>query len=157
PMLNIRLYNGSHRGGGLVFGKDGYLYLTIGDQFKYTPAQDIFTNLEGGTHRLAVDVTEPGDGSWTCPENSHLPVRRVQDISDNPEEMSGRLYCIPDDNPFVDAAGDRFEEYFTLGHRNPHRLALDRVTGDLWSGEVGEDLREEVNVLVKGGNYGWPF
>lgn len=157
PMLNIRLYNGSHRGGGMVFGNDGYLYLTIGDQFKYTPAQDIFTNLEGGTHRFAVDVTEHEDGSWSCPTSSHLPLRKLEDISVNADEMSGRLYCIPDDNPFVDPAGDRFEEYFTLGHRNPHRLALDPLTGDLWSGEVGENAREEINILVKGGNYGWPF
>lgn len=152
-LLNIRLVNGSHRGGGMVFGDDGHLYLMIGDQFNYTTAQDIVNNLEGGSHRLAVDVTEHGDGTWSCPAGSHLPRR----IYDTPDEISGQLYCIPDDNPWLDPAGGNFEEYFSLGHRNPHRLAKDPATGRLWSGEVGEAKREEINVIAQGNNYGWPF
>jgi uncharacterized repeat protein (TIGR03806 family) len=157
PMLNLRLYNSGHRGGGLTFGADERLYLTIGDQVRYTTAQDIVDTLEGGSLRFEVNVTDPGDGTWSCPAGSHLPRRRFQDVSPNPDELSGRLYCIPDDNPWLDANGGNYEEYFTIGHRNPFRLSLDPATGFLWLGEVGEIAREEINVLQKGGNYGWPF
>jgi len=90
-MLNIRLYNFSHRGGGMVFRNDGYLYVTIGDQFRYDTAQDIVDTLEGGSVRLAVDVIDNGDGTWSCPSGSHLP-RRMLDTAD---EISGLWYCIP--------------------------------------------------------------
>ena len=151
--LNIRLYNGSHRGGGMVFRNDGYLYLTIGDQFHYETAQDIVDTLEGGSFRFAVDVTDNGDGTWSCPAGSHMP-RRTFDTAD---EISGLWYCIPDDNPWLDPGGGLFEEYCSIGHRNPHRVARDPVTDRLWSGEVGEDSREEINIIECGNNYGWPF
>jgi len=152
-LFNLRLYNGSHRGGGLAFRNDGYLYVTVGDQFRYDTAQDIVDTLEGGILRLAVDVTENGDGGWDCPAGSHLPVRTFG----TSDETSGRHYCIPDDNPWLDASGGHFEEYCSIGHRNPHRLARDPLTDRLWSGEVGESTREEINVIECGRNYGWPF
>jgi uncharacterized repeat protein (TIGR03806 family) len=167
-MLNIRLYNGSHRGGGMVFADDGTFWLTIGDQFRYWSAQDVVDTLEGGVLRLALDVTENGDGTWTCPAGSHQPIRAFgrpdptsqqvpPPLLGQPDETSGQLYCIPDDNPWPSPGGSAFEEYATIGHRNPHRLAKDPATGRLWSGEVGESTREEVNVLEAGRNYGWPF
>jgi uncharacterized repeat protein (TIGR03806 family) len=164
-MLNIRLYNGSHRGGGMVFADDGTFWLTIGDQYRFWSAQDIVDTLEGGVLRLAVDVTENPDGSVTCPLGSHAPIRAFGrpdplhplEILGQPDETSGQLYCIPDDNPWLSPTGAAFEEYATIGNRNPHRLAKDPVTGRLWSGEVGESAREEVNVLEPGHNYGWPF
>jgi uncharacterized repeat protein (TIGR03806 family) len=152
-LLNIRLYNSSHRGGGMAFRDDGYLYLTIGDQFRYETAQDIVDTLEGGSFRLAVDVTDNPDGTWSCPPGSHLPPH----VFDTVDETSGQHYCIPDDNPFLDPAGSVFEEYCSLGHRNPHRLAHDAVTDRLWAGEVGESTREEINIIECGNNYGWPF
>ena len=157
PLFNIRLYNGSHRGGGPVFGNDGYLYVAIGDQFHYDTAQTIVDNFEGGSMRLAVDVTDNGDGTWTCAAGSHMPVRRMQDVTGNPDEMTGYSYCIPDDNPWPGLAGENFGEYNSIGHRNPHRIALDPVTGLLWSGEVGQSTREEINVIIKGRNYQWPY
>src|SRR4030095_6087504 len=164
-MLNIRLYNSSHRGGGMVFADDGMFWLTIGDQFRYSTAQDIVQTLEGGILRLALDVDEGHDGSFTCPPGSHLPIRAFGrpdpvnplQILGQPDETSGQLYCIPDDNPWLSPSGAAFEEYATIGHRNPHRLAKDTATGRLWSGEVGESTREEINVIEKGRNYGWPF
>ncbi len=152
-MLNIRLYNGSHRGGGMVFRNDGYLHVTIGDQFHYDTAQDIVDTLEGGSMRFAVDITDNGDGTWSCPPGSHLP-RRIFDTFD---EISGQWYCIPNDNPWLDPGGGVFEEYCSIGHRNPHRLAWDPVTDYMWSGEIGETTREEINVIFCGNNYGWPF
>jgi uncharacterized repeat protein (TIGR03806 family) len=164
-MLNIRLYNGSHRGGGMVFADDGTFWLTIGDQFRYWTAQDLVQTLEGGVLRLQLDVNEGGGGSFTCPAGSHLPIRAFgrpdpvnpTQILGQPDETSGQLYCIPNDNPWLFPNGAAFEEYATIGHRNPHRLAKDPATGRLWSGEIGESTREEVNVLEAGRNYGWPF
>lgn len=152
-LINIRLYNDSHRGGGMVFRNDGYLYVTIGDQFRFDTAQDIVDTLEGGSVRLAVDVTENGDGTWSCPAGSHQPRRTLNSSG----EISGRYYCIPNDNPWLDVGGGAFEEYCSIGHRNPHRLARDPLTDRLWSGEIGEASREEINVIECGKNYGWPF
>jgi uncharacterized repeat protein (TIGR03806 family) len=152
-LINIRLYNDSHRGGGMAFRTDGKLYVTIGDQFRYDTAQDIVDTLEGGTMRLATDVTDHQDGTWSCPAGSHMPRRSF----DSADEISGRHYCIPDDNPWLDADGGIFEEYCSIGHRNPHRLARDPITDRLWSGEVGEASREEINLIECGNNYGWPF
>jgi uncharacterized repeat protein (TIGR03806 family) len=167
-MLNIRLYNGSHRGGGMVFGNDGYLYLTIGDQIRFFTAQDIEQTLEGGIFRLDVNILENPDGTWSCQGSNHKPLRTypVPELLGTGaapsmgehfiDEVSGQRYCIPQDNPWAGEAGV-FEEYNSLGHRNPHRLAIDPITGRLWSGEVGESTREEINVIESGHNYGWPY
>ena len=165
PMINIRLFNNTHRGGGPIFGNDGYMYLVIGEQQILETAQDIKTNLHGGL-RIAVDITENGSGVWSCPTGSHMPRRTFQDdFNNNPDpdtpghddELSGYYYCVPDDNPWLDPTGEQnFEEYISLGHRNPHRVTLDRLSGEIWSGEVGSNQREEVNVISLGNNYGWP-
>jgi mono/diheme cytochrome c family protein len=157
PLFSIRLYHYGHRGGGLLFGADGRLYLSIGDQVRRWNAQNITRALEGGVLRIDVNVGEEENGEITCPAGSHLPRRRYQEVSPHPDEVSGKLYCIPDDNPWLDENGAVFEEYFAIGHRNPYRLSVDRITGRLWSGEAGEIDREEINVIEPGANYGWPF
>ncbi|WNJ17714.1 PA14 domain-containing protein [Pontibacter sp. G13] len=147
-MLNLRLYNGSHRGGGLTFGSDSMLYLTLGDQFKYGPSQDLVNSLEGGT--LRIDVNQD-------PARSHPPIRTIQGASGNTDEISGVGYFIPNDNPFLNPNGDLFEEYCAIGNRAPHRLTHDPVTGQLWIGEIGDYKRDELNIVKIGANYGWPF
>ena len=148
-LINVRMYNGSHRGGGLLFDNDGFLYLSIGDQFRYWTAQDISSNFEGGVIRIDVDQ-RGGD-------ISHAPIRKMGDGVGESDEFTGNGYYIPNDNPFLSPDGENFEEFWTLGHRNPHRMTYDAVDDRIWIGEVGEIDREEINVVEKGKNYEWPY
>lgn len=149
PMLNIRQFNGTHRGGGLTFDKEGFLYLTLGDQARYATAQDIAGNFEGGIIRL--DVDQQG-GSI-----SHPPRRILGENTGFSDEISGAGYYIPNDNPWLNESGELFEEFVHIGNRSPHRLTMDRLTGELWIGEVGQNQREEISILQMGGNGGWPL
>ncbi|QEG41181.1 PQQ-dependent sugar dehydrogenase [Roseimaritima ulvae] len=118
----------NHNGGSIEFGPDGYLYIGLGDGgFRNDPeaSGQDRSKLLGSILRIDVDQTE-GD----------------------------KPYGIPSDNPFVGNADARAEIY-AYGIRNPWRLAFDRETGDLWMGDVGQELWEEINVIRKGGNYGW--
>ncbi|MFD0798525.1 PKD domain-containing protein [Maribacter chungangensis] len=159
-MINRELYNTTHRGGGMEFGDDGFLYLSTGDQAAYLNAQVISENLDGGVLRIDVDMI----GGAV----SHAPIRLLQDTgvgNTHPQtqglEMSGNLYYIPNDNPYNDPSGAVFEEYVSIGNRSPHRMTKDRDTGIFYIGEVGENTHEEINVLdptiLDRKNFGWPL
>jgi uncharacterized repeat protein (TIGR03806 family) len=165
-MLKMRMFSSTHRGGSMDFGNDGFLYLATGEQSAYTKPQNITTNLDGGVIRIDVDED---------PAKSHTPIRLLNNGNGNwsaaevqsgdPEngegtlftdEISGVGYGIPNDNPFLSPSGDNFEEYYTIGHRNPHRMTKDVLTGTFYIGEIGGGQHEEVNVVEAGKNYGWP-
>ncbi len=147
-ILKIRMYGTTHYGGGMDFGNDGFLYLTIGDQASWRRAQNITDNLSGGALRLDVDKD---------PTKSHAPIRKKQNPGVGfPGEISGVEYWIPNDNPFLSPTGATYEEYYSIGLRNPFRMTKDKATGDFYIGDVGLNTHEEVNILKKGSNYGWP-
>ncbi len=133
-----------HKGGGLAFGPDGFLYTTFGTdgrRFPHEHSQRIDRGLFAGVLRLDVDCR---GGAL-----SHPPPRQ-------PTIGKTAHYFIPHDNPFVGRAG-ALEEFYALGFRNPWRLSIDRATGGVWVGDVGDRRREEINFVAPGSNHGFDF
>jgi uncharacterized repeat protein (TIGR03806 family) len=130
-----------HNGGRLAFGPDGFLYFGNGDDINSANYQRLDRALFAGIFRIDVDMR---GGSV-----SHPPPRQ-------PEGGFTAGYFIPNDNPFVGVPG-ALEEYYALGFRNPFGLSFDRQTGALWAGDVGDTWVEEIDEVVRGGNYEWPY
>nr|MDH4443773.1 PQQ-dependent sugar dehydrogenase [Akkermansiaceae bacterium] len=144
-----------HDAGCLIFGLDGYLYFSIGDEGgendEFNVAQRIDARLHAGIFRIDVDQD---------PARSHAIQRQPSAHPDLPAGWPASYtanYFVPNDNPFVTPDGSVLEEYYALGLRNPYRFSQDPVTGKIWIGDVGQYTREEVNILQAGANYGWPF
>lgn len=128
-LLTISQPYGNHNGGHIAFGPDGYLYIGMGD---------------GGS------AGDPGNRAQDL--TSRLGKMLRIDVSGS----SG--YAIPEDNPFA-TVDNAQPEIWAYGLRNPWKFSFDRLTGDLWIADVGQNLWEEVNVVVGeslgGENYGW--
>jgi len=120
--------DGNHNGGGIVFGADGYLYVTFGDG--------------GGQHDQHGPI---GNG-----QNLNTWLGKVLRINIDVDST----YSVPKDNPFVGKSNVK-PEIWAYGFRNPYRISVDRASKQLFIGEVGQDKWEEVDLLQKGANYGW--
>jgi len=131
PLLVIPQPFANHNGGMIEFGPDGFLYIGMGD---------------GGA--------------------GFDPDRRAQDVGDllgkilridvDPPPDSPAPYASPPDNPFAGPHPGR-DEIYAVGFRNPWRFSFDRATGALYVGDVGQGTREEIDLVILGGNYGWPI
>lgn len=118
----------NHNGGQIVFGPDGYLYVGLGDGGGGGDTEgngQDFGSLLGAILRIDVGTVD-----------------------------SIGSYSVPPDNPFVGLEGAR-PEIWAYGLRNPWRFSFDRTTGDLWAADVGQNRFEEVDLIVRGFNYGW--
>ena len=117
----------NHKAGQLAFGPDGFLYFGLGD---------------GGSEG---DPFGNGQNTQTLLGK----MMRINVDSTSP----GLQYSIPPDNPFV--AGGGLPEIYAVGFRNPFHFSFDQPTGRLFVGDVGQDSFEEIDIVQKGGNYGW--
>jgi glucose/arabinose dehydrogenase len=129
PLLDLEKPYGNHNGGAMAFGPDGMLYVGVGDGGSGGDPHQHGQNLGSLLGKiLRLDVDTPPD--------------------------PGSSVSVPKDNPFLARPGAR-REIYAYGLRNPWRFAFDPKTGELWAGDVGQDRREEVDLIVAGGNYGW--
>ncbi len=133
----------NHNGGSLNFGPDGLLYVTLGDGGN--------ANDEGVGHAF-----NNGNAQTLAQGNLLGKIIRIDPLGHN--SRNGQ-YGIPADNPFADEhhplAGPH--EIWAYGFRNPWRTSFDSKTGDLYVADVGQNDVEEINIVTKGGNYGWPI
>jgi glucose/arabinose dehydrogenase len=137
-MMRIDKPQFNHNGGTLVFGPDKMLYISVGDG---GAADD-----EGPGHVAG------GNGQSLAAGNVLGKILRIDPLGRN--SANGK-YGVPADNPFVGKTGA--DEIYAYGFRNPYRMSFDQETGKLYAGDVGQNDIEEVDVVVKGGNYGWPI
>jgi glucose/arabinose dehydrogenase len=119
----------NHNGGTIAFGADGYLYAAPGD---------------GG------GANDPDNNA----QNINVLLGKMLRIDINVPIGSTANYLIPPDNPFAGATAGA-DEIYAFGLRNPYRFSFDRTNNQLWTADVGQGAREEVDIITRGGNYGW--
>jgi hypothetical protein len=126
-ILEVPDFAGNHNGGKIVFGSEGSLYLSLGDGGGGGDPQEMGQNIDSLLGKII-----------------RINVTNVE---------SPPYYTVPGDNPFVGMSGR--DEIFAYGFRNPWRMSKDSLTGTIWVGDVGQGEWEEVEPVIKGGNYGW--
>ncbi|MDM8520089.1 PQQ-dependent sugar dehydrogenase [Anaerolineales bacterium HSG6] len=128
-LLTIPQPYGNHNGGQILFGPDGYLYVGMGD-----------------------------GGAANDPQNNAQDLERLLGKILRIDIDQATPYGVPDDNPFVSQTSAR-PEIWSYGWRNPWRISFDRLTGDMYIADVGQNQYEEIHVeevgTSGGGNYGW--
>lgn len=127
PIITVAQPFSNHNGGWIDFGPDGYLYIALGD---------------GGS------ANDPGNRA----QNKDELLGKMLRIDVNANGTAS--YASPSTNPFFGPTPGR-DEIYAMGLRNPWRCAFDRATGQLYAGDVGQGVIEEIDIVTLGGNFGW--
>ena len=128
-LLEVEQPYSNHNGGHLQFGLDGFLYIGLGD---------------GGS---AGDPLNNG-------QNPSTLLGSILRVNVHPENAD-TSYTVPLDNPFANSVEGFRGEIWAYGLRNPWKFSFDSELGTLWAADVGQNKYEEINLIVRGGNYGW--
>jgi len=129
----------NHNGGRIAFGPDGFLYIGSGDG--------------GHKNDINKDDKDQARGPRGNAQDLNTLLGKILRI-DVDQPAAGKPYGIPRDNPFVKGGGR--PEIYAWGIRNPWSLTFDRAgQRELFEGDIGQNRWEEINIIVKGGNYGW--
>jgi glucose/arabinose dehydrogenase/mono/diheme cytochrome c family protein len=160
PLITQLDHAPNHNAGCMQFGPDGYLYFANGDEGgandQYNNARFIDKNFFAAIFRLDVDK-RPG---------SLPPNPQSQPSTTYPSAINPGTYLIPADNPFINATTHDDKpldprkvrtEIYATGLRNPWKFSYDEPTGRWFIADVGQDLWEEIDLMQKGGDYGWSF
>ena len=151
PILDFTQPQTNHNGGWIGFGpSDGYLYIMTGDG--------------GGGYDIGLGHSTLPDAPGNAQDLTNNFLGKVLRVDVNSDDFPGttpealaKNYAVPATNPFVGETGD--DEIWAYGLRNPFRASFDRLTHDLWIGDVGQDDREEIDfqpaASAGGENYGW--
>lgn len=144
-----------HNGGGIFFGADGFLYISVGDEGgandQFNTGQRRDTGLLAGVLRIDVDQDL---------SRGHAIRRQPRNPSNPPSGWTNSFsqgYTIPDDNPWPSPDGSLLEEFWAVGTRSPHRMTLDPATGKIWLADIGQGSREEISLVSRGANLQWPY
>lgn len=127
-LLRIEQPRENNNAGDITFGPDNFLYIPLGDG---------------------------GGGAKANAQNLDTLLGCIARIDVDGSNAANGKYGIPSDNPLVGQAG--LDEIYATGFRNPYRISFDPITGALYAADVGTSKAEEVNLIVAGGNYGWPI
>ncbi|MFO1417584.1 MAG: PQQ-dependent sugar dehydrogenase [Methylotetracoccus sp.] len=146
-VLTIDKPDFNHNGGGLAFGPDGLLYITVGDGGR-------------GDDEYAGHNPITGNG-----QDRSVILGKMLRIDPRGKDSANGQYGIPQSNPYAPFAGVRggdagcadgfCDEIWAYGLRNPYRFSFDDATGTLFAGDVGQNSIEEVDIIRRAGNYGW--
>lgn len=160
-----------HIGGDMFFGTDGFLYISVGDEGQAFSRIDATQRVDGGLWSGILRIDVDNNPALSAPiarqpkEASQINSSSTSQNNPRPTSWpasSTQGYSIPLDNPFrtTSSSGGQaasLGEFYAIGMRHPWSISQDPVTGHIWYADVGEDQREEIGRVIKGGNHQWGF